>query len=724
MKRILRNFLVIGMLSAAAVSFGGCQRLADSAGSQDTETDSGSAALVSTSASTGSYREEALTLPENTNDVKAIREISGTVWMITDQAAYSSADAGSTWNISEEKTAWLSENRTIAAISPQGSFAFAGGQEIAVYHTDGTSQSIGIDFDGNACYTLEFADEDTLLVTDTESNIQIIDITSGTVIGEIPAEGEMHYLTAAFNGNILALTGEGVKFYDKKGEMQEGNEVVNRLLTQDLSDFSSSGKSGCFLQDSDGNGFSYASRRGIFHYTAGGSVTEQLLDGSTNTMGDNNSNFRKLAVLSDQSVLIAYIRENTAELKRYAAGGEQETTEKLTIYSLYENALLQQEINTYNQNNPDIVVSLEIGMTEGTGVTADDAIKTLNTEILAGTGPDLIILDGMDVEQSCESGLLADLSNVLRDVANEEGIYDNIVYTYETEGQVYAVPARFRIPILVGPEKNISQITDLSSLAEQVSALKAQYPKRASVVGRYDELLLDGLADFCSPSWLDESGEMDSKKLSEFLETAKRINDIQKEGISQADIEQTNADYDEDNAELWIPYQIERGETTLGIYTSKSLNFSLALLEVDLAFTSAKGQSSGVFVPVEIISVNAKSENQQAALAFVKEFLSSDCQKQFTIEDTAYPVNQTAFQEMREEEVARNVEYDTLPEEESRAGFEKIEEIIRELHTPTVTDTVIRETVTEQGVRYLSGEASLEETVNSILQKVNLHMAE
>ena len=48
------------------------------------------------------------------------------------------------------------------------------------------------------------------------------------------------------------------------------------------------------------------------------------------------------------------------------------------------------------------------------GVTRTDALKTLNTEIMAGKGPDILILDGISSETYVEQGMLEDLSGILK----------------------------------------------------------------------------------------------------------------------------------------------------------------------------------------------------------------------------------------------------------------------------------------------------------------------
>jgi len=72
-------------------------------------------------------------------------------------------------------------------------------------------------------------------------------------------------------------------------------------------------------------------------------------------------------------------------------------------------------------------------------------------------------------------------------------------------------------------------------------------------------------------------------------------------------------------------------------------------LGTNLVYESAAVQSSNVFIPAQIIGVNAKSSNQEAALEFVKEFLSSECQSELSVSDRGYPINKTAFQIMEED---------------------------------------------------------------------------
>lgn len=86
----------------------------------------------------------------------------------------------------------------------------------------------------------------------------------------------------------------------------------------------------------------------------------------------------------------------------YDADASANLNQELNIYALQDSDTLRQVVNIFRQEYADIYVNLEIGMTDDNGVTLEDALKTLSTDILAGNGPDVLILDGMPVDSYVE----------------------------------------------------------------------------------------------------------------------------------------------------------------------------------------------------------------------------------------------------------------------------------------------------------------------------------
>src|SRR5699024_5786651 len=97
--------------------------------------------------------------------------------------------------------------------------------------------------------------------------------------------------------------------------------------------------------------------------------------------------------------------------------------------------------------------------------------RTLNTELLAGDGPDVLVLDGADAETFAASGLLADLSAV----AEGADLYDFVAAGYTgADGTVPMLPGRFSVPVMCGAAGSLDGVSTL----DDVAALVAQRPAR------------------------------------------------------------------------------------------------------------------------------------------------------------------------------------------------------------------------------------------------------
>ena len=111
---------------------------------------------------------------------------------------------------------------------------------------------------------------------------------------------------------------------------------------------------------------------------------------------------------------------------------------------------------------------------QDTPVTKDDALRTLNTELLAGEGPDVLILDDTDLESFTASGLLADLSGAV----DAGALLDCIAEDYVADdGAIPVLPGRFTIPVMAGEAGSLDGVATL----DDVLALN---PKISRAAGR------------------------------------------------------------------------------------------------------------------------------------------------------------------------------------------------------------------------------------------------
>ena len=97
-------------------------------------------------------------------------------------------------------------------------------------------------------------------------------------------------------------------------------------------------------------------------------------------------------------------------------------------------------------------------MEEEAALTRTDAIKQLNTELLSGSGPDLIVMDGLSVEKYTDMGLLLPVDLNM----SEDAYFTNIAETYRKDGKLYAVPTDFLLYAVQGAVGSSPEISSAS----------------------------------------------------------------------------------------------------------------------------------------------------------------------------------------------------------------------------------------------------------------------
>lgn len=165
-------------------------------------------------------------------------------------------------------------------------------------------------------------------------------------------------------------------------------------------------------------------------------------------------------------------------------------------------------------------------------VTDTDALKVLNTEIMAGTGPDVLLLDGISEDTYIERGMLENLSGVLKD----EDILPNIKDAYTKEdGSIYTMPVKFGIPMIEGNKDIIAGITDLTTEADAAESQKDSYGKLKffSSFSISPSGMIQGTIDNSTPAWMNEDGTLKEDALKEYLEQVNRIWQTQKDAIEE-----------------------------------------------------------------------------------------------------------------------------------------------------------------------------------------------
>ncbi len=292
--------------------------------------------------------------------------------------------------------------------------------------------------------------------------------------------------------------------------------------------------------------------KGIHRHVIGGNMMEQIVDGNLSMLSDPNHTINSAIRLEGDEFLVLFAN---CKLMRFTYDPDAPAVPEnmLKVYSLRESDDMRMAIAGFQSQNPDSFISYEVGMPEGAAVTREDALKKLNTQIMAGTGPDLLIMDDLPIRSYVEKGLLADLTEYLAQYSVENALYDTIINTMKIDGKAYMAPATVSLPMMVGEEQYVSNVTSLSDLADRIEARRKADPGQ-DIIGMISERgVLKRFAPVSAPTWIDGDGRIDRQALGEFLEQCKRIHGVQMEGLAADAI----AKYGERDANLLEYYGMD-----------------------------------------------------------------------------------------------------------------------------------------------------------------------
>lgn len=137
------------------------------------------------------------------------------------------------------------------------------------------------------------------------------------------------------------------------------------------------------------------------------------------------------------------------KIYRYRWKKENFTKKKqLTITSCEELPALRDAVVKFNLQNQDTELSYNTLLPANyTAQEKADAVRNLNTQIMAGDGSDIFVLNGLPLESYEKKGLLLDLKEELKDILQEENFYGKVISGYEQDGKLFAPVFSF-VPLL------------------------------------------------------------------------------------------------------------------------------------------------------------------------------------------------------------------------------------------------------------------------------------
>lgn len=591
----------------------------------------------------------------------------------------------------------------------------------------------------------------------------------GTLYRVSATDGETKYLMDldfyAWNINVLggklfAGNDEGLHIYDLS-TLQELEEDIGltELVKENLGVSNGSYATGFLLYPGKDESVYVATDRGVYRHVLYGNVSELLIDGTLCSLGDISKLFTDMYVEEDgDGMPVFYFLYDNLKLMRFAYDPEMPSVPEKTIhlYSLNEKSDVRLAITAYQSLHPEIYILYEVGMSGNDGVTREDALNNLATRIASGEGPDIFLMDDLPLQSYENKGVLMDLSGLYGELKSEQNYFDNIVGALYTDEKLYTIPMMFHVPMLAGDAEILSGITDVESMVKAIEEYRM--PKSGLRAGLLrPEATLQCMSFTHSGSWLKQDGSLDREALTEFLTLCKRLYEADRADISQEDLDY-RMDIVEYRSDIFHSHYFvvrQMGSMVmnrhvfgdafaigdLGGNIKYEFNYFYCVLKQiegsDYMLLPGKGNTC---MPEAMLAVNAATAVPEEACDFVKYMLSDYLEETELL--SGIPISRDVLLAMEENPFIgeKNQPWETYswhslgtPDGEILSTevawqredvYAQYNKMLDSIDSVNCCEYELLDAVLTGGAPALTGEKTIEETVDEIAKKVQIYLAE
>lgn len=767
-----KNFslLLAGILLLLSLFPAGCAAPGKAGGDgKDTPGAKGSSAVQREETAMGRYRETPIPVPGTVNTIFDIERQDGILRLLGEPepgsfCCFKSTDGGAAWEQEPWDTSWLPEGfRAVSAcFAPNGAVFVSAGKMsdnpldeqhatgsfiyFRLKETEGSMQAsplpLGLPepkeeyLKGGYGLTFMACGEDGSLYGMLSH--QLGEGSSFEIVSLDPGNGALNWRREIARGEIQVY---GNTLY--LNEFDGSLKILDGASGENVSEAASpSGNIHFRLMDMDvpGKKIFYCNGTGIYSTDDTMSLTELLVDGKLSSFSDISIDLNYFCSVDEKTFLLFYKTNSSDSLEllryEYDATLATQPEQELHIYSLENDDIIKKLVSEFRASHPNVLITYEIGMEGASAKSESDAINILNTEIMAGNGPDLLFLNGLPWKSYAKQGILADISG--QKACQAGAVFENLFSAYALEGGQYVAPIAFSIPVLAGEKDQIAQAGSLEGLAELVKSTESLPPLSA-------DNFLPYLFSIFWEEIITEEGNISKERLKDFFIQTKELDDLEHardqkfsymQPFQKSDAGQVQADsyaYFTPFLDIWnvvygnvaasIGYlgNVQDFPGISGHMPGQNLTFRLFPEHVFAALAAG---------------INSKSKQVPLAQEFLEFALSEEGQAVLVDGSlpaySQFPVNKAVWESMAAEPSEEQLQkYREIFQQlggsfqwPTKEEFGQLEQAVEGLTTPVMEDSVVLRAVMDSGSGYLSGEKSLDGAVDEALKTLELYLAE
>ncbi len=473
----------------------------------------------------------------------------------------------------------------------------------------------------------------------------------------------------------------------------------------------------------------------VYGYSIGDAEPTMLMnfvDSDINTYG-----IYQITAINDKSFLCIMPNEESYTISIMTKVDPSDVKDKKTItlgcnYIDYD---VRSQVVKFNKENENYRISILDYSSYDTEEDWTGGATKLNTDIVSGNIPDILVLDtDMPVDSYIAKGLFEDMTDYF---ANDEELsknkyFESAMEAFKTDGKMYKIIPSFYVETVATATSNVgdAQTWTIDDLEKIVEEKGIEYKNIFGPLSRDDvfEMALS-LSGSQFIDWADLKCSYDSESFIHLLEL-----------INEFPEELEEDEYYADTSSYWR----EGKSIASRFYFSGFSDFNyeeqgqygepITLV----GFPSDNGTGAAIYPNLQL-SMSASSSVKDGCWEFMRYFLSEEYQK--TI-DSAWPVSQTQIDAMAEtakkkptytDENGKEVEYDDtwyigdteiVIEPMTDESIERVLGYLGNVSQIGNYNDSINEIIREEAAAYFSGQKSAEEVADIIQSRVQIYVNE
>jgi ABC-type glycerol-3-phosphate transport system substrate-binding protein len=530
-----------------------------------------------------------------------------------------------------------------------------------------------------------------------------LDAEFGTIRSIPFTSNNNSHMMASPDGTLYVLTAEGIFSAGAQDtEFTKKSDVSRFLLGAPDADLSGS----CALNDGTI----------ITRFGGGGMTISTSGRGASVKVG-------KDAPDEEETRMVAYV---------YDAAIDTSSIADFTISALRDSYVLRKVVNDFQRAHPELNVHFDPFLSEDDMETpVDDAIRTLNTNLLAGKAGDVILLDELPIAQYISKGVLAPLDDIVKDIGFLPGILAGSQFK---DGHIYAMPAQFAFETLWGAKAKIAGISTLDDLSGLPldNAQELLYP-------RTPEELLKLFYPAAQASFVDENGkiQLDSPAFASFLEALYQIysNESSAPDESGDQLYLRKMPMRPEEMQSMLNNAIAVAPARIGDTMQISLPYTVSGAENSLCIPvpSLSGASDN-YMPSLLAGINAQTTQRGFAEEFLRLLYSPEVQELDqggglpTVAASLDALVQKAKELSKNKNVSMMMSTGTgnpiQMKQPDEATWDQLRAMCDTLKTPYIADAQLMSFMVEETASFFSGQGTAQDAARAIAERAGAYLNE